>query len=70
MTVISVGIGAIFSRVPDALKSSLPIGEIAGVGLLVVFGLRSLKVRRWRGTRVTQEGRQLFVCELCGATKG
>lgn len=43
MTVISVGIGAVFSRVPDALKSSLPIGEIAGVALLVVFGIRSLK---------------------------
>lgn len=45
MTVISVGIGVAFSRVPDALMTSLPIGEIAGVALLAVFGLRALRVR-------------------------
>jgi putative Ca2+/H+ antiporter (TMEM165/GDT1 family) len=44
MTVISVGIGAVFSKVPDALRSSVPIGEIAGVVLLVVFGLKALRV--------------------------
>lgn len=44
MTLISVGIGAAFSKVPDALKSSLPIGEIAGVALLVFFGIKALKV--------------------------
>eukprot|EP00877_Chromochloris_zofingiensis_P014335 jgi/Chrzof1/9155/Cz03g38020.t1 len=43
MTVISVGIGAAFARVPEALKSSIPIGEIAGVALLVFFGWKSLK---------------------------
>lgn len=46
MTVISVAIGVAFSRVPDALMTSLPVGEMAGVALLVVFGLRSLKVGR------------------------
>jgi putative Ca2+/H+ antiporter (TMEM165/GDT1 family) len=46
MTVISVGIGAVFRNVPDALKSSLPIGEVAGVLLLVYFGMKALKVRR------------------------
>lgn len=30
MTIISVGIGAAFSRVPDALKTSIPVGEMAG----------------------------------------
>ena len=45
MTVISVGIGAACSRVPDALRSSVPFGEIAGVVLLVLFGLRALRVR-------------------------
>ncbi len=44
MTVISVGIGAIFSRVPDALRSSIPIGELAGVALLVFFGVKALRV--------------------------
>jgi hypothetical protein len=44
MTLISVGIGAAFSKVPDALKSSLPVGEIAGVALLVFFGIKALKV--------------------------
>ncbi|GAX76488.1 hypothetical protein CEUSTIGMA_g3933.t1 [Chlamydomonas eustigma] len=43
MTVISVGIGAIFSRVPDALKSSVPVGEIAGIALLLFFGVRTLR---------------------------
>jgi len=45
MTVISVAIGAACSKVPDALRSSLPLGEIAGVLLLVVFGVRALQVR-------------------------
>lgn len=43
MTVISVGIGAIFSKVPDALKSSIPIGELAGIALLFFFGAKALK---------------------------
>jgi hypothetical protein len=47
MTLISVGIGAAFCKVPDALKSSLPVGEIAGVALLVFFGIKALKVRRY-----------------------
>lgn len=46
MTLISVGIGAAFSRVPESLQSSLPVGEIAGVALLVFFGIKALKVRR------------------------
>lgn len=46
MTVISVTIGAVFSKVPDALRSSVPVGEIAGVVLLVFFGLKALRVRR------------------------
>lgn len=43
MTVISVSIGAVFSKVPDALKSSIPVGEIAGIVLLVVFGIKALR---------------------------
>lgn len=43
MTVISVGIGAAFSKVPESLQSSLPVGEIAGVALLVFFGIKALK---------------------------
>lgn len=49
MTLISVGIGAAFSRVPESLQSSLPVGEIAGVALLVFFGLKALKVIRGEG---------------------
>lgn len=30
-------------QVPDALKSSVPIGELAGVILLIVFGVRALR---------------------------
>ncbi|KAL6745194.1 hypothetical protein V8C86DRAFT_70584 [Haematococcus lacustris] len=43
MTLISVAIGVVFSRVPDALKSSVPVGEIAGCALLVFFGIRALR---------------------------
>eukprot|EP00798_Chlamydomonas_sp_ICE-L_P013823 gene13823-19740_t len=43
MSVISVGIGCVFSKVPDALKSSVPVGELAGIALLVFFGIRTLK---------------------------
>mmetsp|Transcript_16613 Transcript_16613/g.28514 ORF Transcript_16613/g.28514 Transcript_16613/m.28514 type:complete len:343 (-) Transcript_16613:625-1653(-) len=43
MTVISVGIGAFFSKVPDVLKSTLPVGELAGIAMLVFFGIKSLK---------------------------
>ncbi|GLC45369.1 hypothetical protein PLESTB_000315100 [Pleodorina starrii] len=43
MTVISVAIGAICSRVPDALKSSIPVGELAGIALLVFFGIKTLR---------------------------
>eukprot|EP00798_Chlamydomonas_sp_ICE-L_P026093 gene26093-11801_t len=39
MSFISVAIG----HVPEALQSSLPLGEIAGTALLVVFGLRNLQ---------------------------
>jgi putative Ca2+/H+ antiporter (TMEM165/GDT1 family) len=43
MTAISVAIGAVCSRVPEALRSSLPVGEIAGTLLLVAFGVRALR---------------------------
>ncbi len=45
MTCISVAIGVVFSRVPDALRSSVPVGEIAGCALLIFFGVRALRVR-------------------------
>jgi putative Ca2+/H+ antiporter (TMEM165/GDT1 family) len=48
MTLISVGIGAAFSRVPESLQSSLPVGEIAGVALLVFFGIKALRVSQAR----------------------
>mmetsp|Transcript_13327 Transcript_13327/g.40311 ORF Transcript_13327/g.40311 Transcript_13327/m.40311 type:complete len:352 (-) Transcript_13327:758-1813(-) len=43
MTLVSVGIGLTFARVPDFMKTSLPIGEWAGAALLVYFGLRTLR---------------------------
>ncbi len=46
MTLLSVAVGAFFSRLPDALKSSIRVDDLVGLtpALLVVFGLRSLKV--------------------------
>lgn len=71
MTVISVGIGAACSKVPDALKSSVPIGEIAGVILLVVFGIRALRVSGWcqGGGAALRSAACCYVCgcaALCG----
>ena len=45
MTVISVGIGCAFRSVPDALKSSLPVGQYLGVALMVYFGVKTLRAR-------------------------
>jgi len=45
MTVISVAIGAACSKLPAALQSTLPLGELAGAALLAVFGLRAILVR-------------------------
>ena len=43
MTVISVVIGRLFSRLPESLSSSLPLGEYAAAALLVFFGVRTLQ---------------------------
>ena len=45
MTVISVGIGYAFRSVPDALKSSLPVGQYLSVALMVYFGVKTLRAR-------------------------
>ena len=45
MTVISVAIGRLFSRVPESFSSSIPIGEYLAVALLVFFGVSTLRVR-------------------------
>ncbi|KAK9865140.1 hypothetical protein WJX84_008219 [Apatococcus fuscideae] len=43
MTFISVGIGYAFKCVPDAVKSSAPIGEYVGIALMLFFGARLLR---------------------------
>ncbi len=32
-----------YLQVPDALKSSIPVGEIAGIALLLFFGVKTLR---------------------------
>lgn len=44
MTVISVVIGYAFKSVPDALKSSVPIGRYLSVACMLYFGFRTLQV--------------------------
>ena len=44
MTVISVLIGYCFKSVPDALKSSVPIGQYLSVACMLYFGVRTIKV--------------------------
>jgi putative Ca2+/H+ antiporter (TMEM165/GDT1 family) len=43
MTAISVGLGRLFSRLPDSLSSSLPLGEYCAAALLLFFGAKALK---------------------------
>ncbi|CAL5222510.1 g4884 [Coccomyxa viridis] len=43
MTVISVLIGYCFKSVPDALKSSVPIGQYLSVACMLYFGVRTIK---------------------------
>lgn len=43
MTVVSVTIGIMFSRVPEFMKTGLPIAEWGGAALLVYFGFRTLR---------------------------
>jgi len=43
MTIISVIIGRVFTQVPAALTSSLPVKEYIAAALLVFFGVRTLK---------------------------
>lgn len=43
MTVISVGIGVLFRNVPEALKTSAPVGEWLSVAMLLWFGIRTLQ---------------------------
>ena len=44
MTVISVAIGYCFKSVPDALKSSVPIGQYLSVACMLYFGVKTIKV--------------------------
>jgi hypothetical protein len=44
MTVISVCIGAAFKSLPEVLKSSLPVGQYLGAALMLLFGIRTIKV--------------------------
>ncbi len=46
MTGISVALGRLFTRLPDSLSSSLPLGEYCAAALLLFFGVKALKVRR------------------------
>lgn len=42
MTLLSVGIGVAFNAVPDAMRTSIPVGKYLSVALLFFFGVRSL----------------------------
>ena len=58
MTVISVTIGFCFKSVPDALKSSVPIGQYLSVACMLYFGVRTIKVLHFTA-------RYLSTCNLC-----
>eukprot|EP00803_Ostreobium_quekettii_P004423 evm.model.scf_3656.1 EVM.evm.TU.scf_3656.1 scf_3656:5763-8094(-) len=43
MSIVSVGLGAAFEAIPAGLRSSMPMGEYAVVGLLIAFGVSMLR---------------------------
>ena len=43
MSFISVAIGKFFQQIPAAITTTLPVGEYLAVGLLLFFGVRTLK---------------------------
>jgi len=43
MSFISVAIGKFFQQIPAAMTTTLPVGEYLAVGLLLFFGVRTLK---------------------------
>ena len=45
MTVISVGIGIVFKKIPGFLNQSAPIVEQLSSAMLLFFGIRSIWVR-------------------------
>ena len=49
MTGISVALGRLFTKLPDSLSSSLPVGEYCAVALLLFFGVKTLKVSALSG---------------------
>lgn len=42
MTAFSVGLGVAFNAIPDAMRTSIPIGKYLSVALLFFFGVRSI----------------------------
>jgi Uncharacterized protein family UPF0016 len=48
MTVISVGIGQLFARVPKFIDTSSPIGQYVGAACLVYFGALLVRYVRMR----------------------
>ena len=52
MTSLSVGLGVAFSVIPDAMKTSFPIGKYLSVALLFFFGLTNI----WNGMRSGEAG--------------
>ena len=45
MTCISVAIGLAFKSMPDALQSTIPLGQYLGAATMLYFGVKTLRVR-------------------------
>ncbi|BDA41581.1 GDT1-like protein 1, chloroplastic [Coccomyxa sp. Obi] len=64
MTVISVLIGYGFKSVPDALKSSVPIGRYLSVACMLYFGFRTLQEAWQTPSESDEEGGELASAQL------
>ena len=46
MTCISVAIGLAFKSMPEALQSTIPVGQYLGAATMLYFGIKTLRVRK------------------------
>lgn len=71
MTVISVGIGYLLTRVPVSMPMTEFLGQLLSAALLFYFGIRSLQVResggRGLGARAAEARAHLVRMLPCGA---
>lgn len=57
MTILSVGLGVAFNVIPEAMRTSIPIGKYLSVALLFFFGIRSIWIGMGRSKSTSEDER-------------